>query len=102
MSTTSFTLPVVFESALWFLLFQQIDNSRLAPFSKWLVAISTATLGVFLMHPLVLEHLMPDAIWSLAPFARVVLVWGYVYVLSLVASLLLSRIRFVRKWLLSI
>lgn len=71
-------------------------------FFWWLVAIPAATLDVFLIYPLVLDHLMPDAIWSLVPYARVFLVWGYVYVISLAVSLLLPRIGFVRKCFLTI
>ena len=97
-TTMSFTLPVVFEACAIFLLFVQMQvTSR-----KWLTSLSSATLGVYLMHPLVLEHMMPASIWYTVPWIRVVLVWAYVSGISILVSWLMNRIPVVRKWLLSI
>lgn len=97
-STMSFTLPVVFEAISLFLL---VCRSKIKS-SKVLLAFSNATLGIYLFHPIVLEHWMPTAIWYLAPWLRVLLVWVYVFGISFAVSFLLNRIPLTRKWLVSI
>ena len=99
-STMSFTLPVVIESVTLFLLFYQMRLSEQN--SSWLIPVSSATLGIYLIHPLILEHFLIPGVLELYPWIRVLCLWGYVFFFSLMASLLLNRIPFIRKWLLSI
>lgn len=97
-STMSITLPVVFEATSLFLL---VCRSTIKS-SKVLLAFSNATLGIYLFHPIVLEHFMPTSIWYLVPWLRVLAVWIYVFGISLVVSCILNLIPWVRKWLMSI
>lgn len=99
-STMSFTLPVVIESASLFILFSQMKLKDKT--GSWLIPISSATLGIYIIHPLILEHLLIPGVLELYPWLRVICLWGYVFSLSLIASLLLYKIPFIRKWFLSI
>ena len=99
-STNSFTLLVLIESICLYMFFKDISTMKIH--GIWIINISSITLGVFLIHPLVLEHYMPNNIWYLPVIIRVIIVWLYVFLISGIIVYLLKKIPFVNKWMLSI
>lgn len=99
-STNSFTLLVLVEAICMFMFFKNINEKDKC--KDLIYNMSSVTLGVFLIHPLVLEHCMPNNIWYLPVIIRVIIVWLYVFLVSGIIVYLLKKISFVNKWMLSI
>ena len=99
-STNNFTILGLIESICLYMFFKDVSTMKIH--GIWIINISSITLGVFLIHPLVLEHYMPNNIWYLPVIIRVIIVWLYVFLVSGIIVYLLKKIPFVNKWMLSI
>lgn len=100
--TYSFTIAILLEATSVFMIVKGVSSAWLSKQSRWLVELSGITLGIYLIHPFVLEHLTPECIWTLPLFCRVPLVFCYVFAISAACSYLLAKIPFCKKWLLSV
>lgn len=96
------TLPVFFEAILLFVFFQKSEFKLSAKMSKFIALISKCTLGVYLLHPFMIEHLKQwtgMSTLSFNPWLSVPIISIAVFVLTLVAILILTKVPVVNKWL---
>lgn len=101
-STYSFTFVVLAEAISVFMFCRSVSNEYTDKPDRLLKTMSSTSLGVFIIHPLVLEFLIPKCIWTLPVFLRVVILVVIVYAISFSASYLLSKVQPVKKWLLTV
>lgn len=96
-STDSFTLPILIQAITLFLLFKQI---HIKTHHHHLKLISSLTLGVYLVHPLILQYI-PTIWWKNSLFS---IPLGFIAVVSLsfLVIFLLGKLPLIKKWLLSI
>ena len=100
--TYNLTVLVAIESFCAFIACRSAWPQNSAPSGRWLVPLAVSGMGVYIIHPIIMKYVagyigkgLPVSLRSLLLFAIVLLAsWGI--------SLLLSKIPFIRKWLLSI
>lgn len=103
----NFSLPILIEAALIFMIFVKLKprfNERTSErTSKAIVAVSAASLAIYLIHPFIKEHTfylfggyeaLPLAPWIAVPLVAVAL-----FAVSMLVGLVLKKIPFVNKWI---
>lgn len=99
--TYSFT-PLVLIEAICLFLFCK-DSFRVScPKSIIASSLAALTLGIYIIHPIILEHCIPDTFWNFPLIVRVIAVFAYTLFISGIISFILYHIPFVRKLFLSI
>ena len=96
------TLPIFLEAILLFLLFIKWDIQVSAKTSKMISLISKCTLGIFLVHPFVIEHLdqwFGFSVLSFTAWFSVPIICVLVFVISTLVVMGLLKIPVVNKWL---
>lgn len=104
----NFSLPILLEAALLFMIFQKLGpslNARAASstrFTKGVLALSTASLAIYVLHPFFLEHttaFLGFGALTFSPWLAVPLRALITFVCCALIGLVLNKIPFVKKWL---
>lgn len=96
------TLPVFLEAILIFVFFLKIKPKVSTKMAKVIAHISKGTLGIYLIHPFIIEYLQ---IWfgintvSFNPWFSIPIISMGVFALSIIMILLLSKVPVANKWL---
>ena len=96
-SSDSFTLPILAQAITLFLLFKQVNITK---YQTSIQLISSLTLGVYLIHPLILQYV--PSLWWGKSFFSIPLAFIMVFCLSFVVIFLLEKVPLIKKWFLSI
>lgn len=101
-STYNLSVLVAIESACVFMVCRSayLQDSRSS--QRWLELLSVSSMGVYLIHPIIMKFVARYICESLGVTFRSLLLFVTVLLASWSVSLLLSKIPFTRKWLLSI
>lgn len=99
--TYSFT-PLVLIEAISLFLFCKSTFEGCCPKSSIASSSAALTLGIYIIHPFILEHCVPDFLWGFPLIVRVIAVFAYAFITSGIITYVLNSIPFVRKWFLSI
>lgn len=96
-----YTLTTFAEAVILFLLFRTVKIPAESRTARIFAELSACTMGIYLLHPFVLEHLAACGFDTLIlpAWAGVPVVSAAVAVLCLIASALLRRIPAVGKWI---
>ncbi|MGM9652990.1 MAG: acyltransferase [Eubacteriales bacterium] len=96
-----FTLPTCAEAVSLFLFFRTLRIAPECRFARLLSALTPCTLGVYLLHPFLMEHLRDLGVTTLLlpAWAGVPLIALLCLLLSMAVSALLIRIPYLGRWI---
>ncbi len=99
---TFFSATLCFSAIGWFILLHEWKIEFNETAAKWIRGISRLTFGIYILHPIIMDHLVK---WI--PFLEgnhaipiVLLMTLVTFLLSMLITWIFARIPFVRKWIL--
>lgn len=101
-STYNLTALVAIESFCAFMACRSAWPQNSAPSGRWLVPLAVSGMGVYIIHPIIMKYVAGYIGEGFSVTFRSLILFAIVLLASWGVSFLLSRIPFVRKWLLSI